>query len=229
VAVDTTSDIDRFDEALDWFLSRVPLTRAEVDRLSEWARERSFWVTGLANARVLQDVRDEIARSLERGDTLQEFKRGMRDKLRREWTLGEGASAARLEVIYRNAAIGSYNRGRHEQMTDPDVLDLRPWWMYDAILDSRTSNICRPLDGTIKRADDPWWDSHTPQLHHQCRSGITTLDPEERQELLDGVARTARPSTAMSPQTTPMPRTRKKASVLSRAAMMKTAARNWKA
>jgi SPP1 gp7 family putative phage head morphogenesis protein len=184
VAVDVTSDIDRFDEALDWFLGRVLLTREEVDRLSAWARERSFWVTGLANARVLQDVRDEIARSLERGDTLQEFKLGMKDKLRREWTLGEDATSARLEVIYRNAAISSYNRGRHEQMNDPDVRDLRPWRLFDGVADSRQSNICRPLDGTIKRWDDPWWDSHTPQLHHQCRSGVTTLDDEERQELL---------------------------------------------
>jgi SPP1 gp7 family putative phage head morphogenesis protein len=184
VAVDTTADVDRFDEALEWFLGRNLLTRDEVDRLSAWSRERAFWITGLSNARVLQDVRDELARSLERGDTLEEFKFGMRDKLRNEWTLSEKASAARLELVYRNASIDAYNRGRHEQMNDPDIRDLRPWRLFDGIADGDQSNICRPLDGTIKRWDDPWWNTHTPMLHHACRSGVTTLDDEERRELL---------------------------------------------
>lgn len=184
MGVDTTADVDRFEEALRWFLDRRLMTRAEVDELTAWSRHRSWWITGITKLRLLQDVRDEIDRSMARGDTLEEFKKGMHGKLLSEWTLGEKATSARLEVIYRNASISAYNRGRYEQMTDPDVLDLRPWWMFDAILDSRTSGICRPLDGTIKRSDDPWWDERTPPLHHQCRSGITTLDDYERRELL---------------------------------------------
>ena len=186
MAVDVTYDVDRFDEALDWFLSRVPMTRAESDALTEWSRTRAFWISGVSNARMIQDVRDSLAAALERGDPFNEWRPLIQAKLRNEWTLSEDASSARLALIYRNASMNAYNKGRHEQMTDPDVLDARPWWMYDAIIDGRTSNICRPLDGTIKRSDDEFWVDHHPPLHHACRSGVTTLDDYERQELLGG-------------------------------------------
>ena len=36
-------------------------------------------------------------------------------------------------------------------------------------------------------ADSGWWDSHTPPLHHRCRSTITPLSPDEARD--EGIAR----------------------------------------
>jgi SPP1 gp7 family putative phage head morphogenesis protein len=127
----------------------------------------------------VQDVFDSLRGALERGEPFREWQKTIGDRLHSAWSLRGKAEATRLQVIYRNATLQAYNRGRHEQMSDPLIKELRPMWMFDAIVDSRTSPICRPLDGVIKPADDPWWDTHTGPLHHQCRSGIRALTQEQ--------------------------------------------------
>ncbi len=49
-------------------------------------------------------------------------------------------------------------------------------------MDNRTSEICDALDGTVRPADDPFWGSHTPPLHFNCRSILTPLSDEEAEE-----------------------------------------------
>jgi hypothetical protein len=72
-------------------------------------------------------------------------------------------------------------------------VELRPFWEFSATMDSRTSEICRPLDGTILKADDPFWKSHNPPLHHACRSTVISLT--RKQAEARGVAAAA-PSSA---------------------------------
>jgi hypothetical protein len=66
-------------------------------------------------------------------------------------------------------------------MTHPAVLKARPFRRYSAILDSRTTAVCSACDNTVRPADDPWWQTHVPPLHHNCRSRIVTLSEAEAQ------------------------------------------------
>lgn len=50
-----------------------------------------------------------------------------------------------------------------------------PLLQFDAIIDSQTSDTCRPLDGVIKPADDPFWDLYYPPNHFNCRSTVRQL------------------------------------------------------
>ncbi len=40
---------------------------------------------------------------------------------------------------------------------------------YDAVMDSNTSDICRPLDGIRLPVDHPFWNTHSPLNHFNCR------------------------------------------------------------
>lgn len=40
---------------------------------------------------------------------------------------------------------------------------------YDAVLDKNTSDICRPLDGIRLPVDHPFWNTHSPLNHFNCR------------------------------------------------------------
>lgn len=184
MAWDVTSDLLRFDEALEWFLSRMVISTEELAALEAQAASSAFWVANVAEARVVQDTFDSLARALERGETFSQWQKVIGDELHNAWSLRGGAEANRMQVIYRNATQGAYNRGRHKQMSEPLIKELRPQWMFDGIGDSRQSAICRECDGTIRPHDDPWWDSHTPQLHHACRSGIRCLTDEQAREKL---------------------------------------------
>lgn len=182
-------DPDRFDEAIRDFKRRVPLTDPEFRDLSAAEKRRSFWVAGVTQARMVQEVKDAIDRAIRDGTTLEDFKAEVGDKLSEAWG---SEYSPRLETVFRTNVLSSYNGGRHQIFSDPVVQEARPYLRFDAVGDARTSEICEQLDGTVLPADDPFWHTHTPPLHHQCRSILTPLTLEEAGD--EGIART-RPDT----------------------------------
>jgi SPP1 gp7 family putative phage head morphogenesis protein len=170
------ADPKRFEEAIDAFRKRVPIRKDEWETLTRQEREYAFTVAEVAQADLVTDVYEAIDKAISAGTTLEEFKRDVGAKLEDAW--GE-PRAARVETIFRTNVLGAYNEGRHAILTAPAVKEARPYWRFDAVEDSRTSDICDELDGTILPADDPFWDSHTPPLHFQCRSVLTPLSEEE--------------------------------------------------
>lgn len=167
-----SADVERFDEALEWFLGRTILTDEQRRAIPASARARSFWIAGVAQLDVVQDVFDELDKAITAGEPFEEFQKRVRDKLTKAWGRD---NPARIETIFRNAAQSSYNAGRWAQMTEPSVAKFRPYFMYDAILDDATTPICKGLNGTILHHEDPFWDTHWPPLHHRCRSSIRNL------------------------------------------------------
>lgn len=75
--------------------------------------------------------------------------------------------------------LGAYAAGRYKQQTDPQVLAGRPFWLYDAVLDSGTTPICRGLNELIRRHDDPIWQRIYPPNHYGCRAGVRSLTTAE--------------------------------------------------
>jgi len=193
VAVGVSADLSRFDEALRWFLSRVILTDDELDDLNARARMQAWWFSGGEQLRLVQDVFDDLARALNLGLPFSDFKKQVSAKLASAWG---GANPHRVETIWINAMQRAYGGGRYRQLTTPTMKRFRPYWMYDAVLDSRTSPMCKERDSKVLAADDPWWDSNYPPLHHRCRSGVRALT--KRQAAQRGITTT--PDFAEGPQ-----------------------------
>lgn len=161
-----TAEVDRFDEAVDWFRSRTVITAEEAAILGARTKAAAFWVGGGLQLEQIQRVFDKASDAIERGDTFEAFRAAVRSEL---------TDNAHVETVFRNAAQRAYNSGRFEQMTVPAVKQLRPFWMFDAVLDTRTTDVCSARSGTLLSADDPWWDSNYPPLHHRCRSTVRSL------------------------------------------------------
>lgn len=174
-----TADPKRFDEAMNWFDERVPVTQEEFDALGKDARSRAFVISGANELAVVQTVFNELQKAVEAGEPIQDFRRRVKAKLRGDWTR---AQSARLDTIFITNTQNAYGRGRFEQLNDKDVKRTRPFWVYDAVLDSRTTLICSSLNGTIRPADDDWWGGHYPPMHHRCRSGIRSIRREVAEE-----------------------------------------------
>jgi len=49
---------------------------------------------------------------------------------------------------------------------------------YVAVLDSKTSPICKHLDGIIRKKTDPFWMTHAPLNHYNCRCTLIGADGE---------------------------------------------------
>ncbi len=170
-----SANVDEFDEAISWFRTRVPYTTAQLDGLEDSARARAFTIAGHLELESVQTIFDEIDHSIAKGTPFEEFQKRVAEKLDGKM----GPDGYHLETVFRNNVQTAYNTGRWYQLMDPELLQLRPMIMLDAVLDSRTSEICTALDGTIKPATDPFWLRCWPPLHHRCRTSPRSLRMKE--------------------------------------------------
>ncbi len=177
---------DAFAEAVAWFRAKLILTDDEFDALEEASYHRAFTIAGVAQLDMVTQVWEAIDRAVAQGETLSDFQDAVGDKLTAAWGKEQ---PWRLETIFRTNVQQAYSDGRWEQMEHPAVKEARPYRKYSAVMDSRTSPICAPLDGTVLPADDPFWSSHNPPLHFNCRSHVVTLSEEEAKS--EGVAQEA--------------------------------------
>lgn len=176
---DAPDDPANISESEAWFRRRTVLSDDAYAKLSKDARRKAFRVAGLAKLDLIQDVFDSLADALRDGTPFEEWKAAIGQHVEDAWAGTVANPGWRLEIIFRTNLQSAYAAGRYEQATDPDVLPLRPYWRFDAVLDSRTSPICQAAHGTIRAADDAWWGGHHPPCHFGCRSAVITLSESQ--------------------------------------------------
>jgi SPP1 gp7 family putative phage head morphogenesis protein len=94
---------------------------------------------------------------------------------------GVAGNAHRLRTAVRTNVFEAINEARYALFTDPSLGDFIEAIEYSAILDSRTTEICRHLDGRIYPATSDQWNSIRPPNHFNCRSllvPVTVIDTE---------------------------------------------------
>jgi hypothetical protein len=171
--------IEKYDEAIDSVKRRVPMPREEWDALGTAERENAFTVSEVTEIRVLQQVLDGVERAVEDGTTLDDFKDSISADLVESWG---GEIPGRLENIFRTNVLESYAQGREAVMSAPAVREARPYCRFDDVSSDRECDECADCGGTVLPADDPWWEGHSPLLHHQCMCHKTPLSLEEAEE-----------------------------------------------
>lgn len=152
-----------FNEAIEFFRGKVSLPTEKFTDLLGAAHSRAFVVAGAMRDDLLTDLRKAVAKAIEKGTSLQEFKKDFRGIAERYGWKHKGKPAWRAGVIYDTNLRQAYNAGREAQIMDPDSLAVRPWVEY---VHSDASAVPRLLhlgwNGTVLPADDPWWDTHSP-------------------------------------------------------------------
>jgi SPP1 gp7 family putative phage head morphogenesis protein len=155
----------------------------------EYLAAKALIIKGLLDNELTEDVRQLLLEHLKGGRTLTETIMDLRElfepwigdptKLAPSGQIGIGfppgekapenvLMAYRLENMIRTPMIEAYNQGR---LAIGDATnDYVVGYQYSAILDERTTDICRENDGLIIRADDPRLRKLTPPVHYQCRS-----------------------------------------------------------
>jgi SPP1 gp7 family putative phage head morphogenesis protein len=77
------------------------------------------------------------------------------------------------ETVFRTNSIAAWNGGRFQQYRE--VADSIQDLQYIAILDRRTSDVCRSYNGITRPATDTIWERITPPNHFNCRSTVTAI------------------------------------------------------
>ncbi len=164
-----------FDEAIEHFGSRIPVTPEQFASLGDQAKTRAFMVGGVARMDLVEGIHQAVLDAIKNGETLADFQ-GRVDGLfaTQGFVTGEGGLGAwRLETIFRTNIQTAYSVGRHEQMVD--MKEDFPYWEYDAVNDGNTRPEHAALDGKVFPADHPFWDTWYPPNGYNCRCGVNPI------------------------------------------------------
>lgn len=161
------------------------------EELWQEAQSQAFTVAKVTKMDVLQEIRNAAVQAVKDGWTETTFKKNLTPILKekgwwgvQEHTDDDGVvskvqlgSPRRLETIYRVNVQTAYMAGRFAEQLEN--VDDRPYWMYVAVLDSRTRPAHRALNGKVFRYDDPFWSSFYPPNGWRCRCRVVALSADE--------------------------------------------------
>ena len=175
-----------FQEQVDFLKQKLNLPTAHWDDILTSAHDRGFIVAGAAKADLLADFHTAINQAVADGKSIGWFKNQFESIVQKHgwegWT-GSDTQAGRdwrARVIYNTNMRASYAAGRYAQLTDPELLQSRPYWKY---IHNDTVAHPRPLhqswNGTVLKYDDPFWSSHYPPNGFGCRCRIAAVRPTE--------------------------------------------------
>ncbi|BBF84516.1 phage virion morphogenesis protein [Aquitalea magnusonii] len=183
---------------LDYFQQKLNLPTEKWTDIMKAQHDRSFVVAGAMTCDLLEDLRQAVGKAIEGGSTLADFRRDFDQIVATHGWDFKGGRNWRTRVIYQTNLQTSYAAGRYQQLTDPDMLKVRPYWRYvhsDSVMRPRPQH--QAWNGLILRADDPWWNVHYPPNGWGCQCTVRAVS---LQELRDKYGKTG-PDTAPVIQT----------------------------
>jgi len=171
-----------FKPAIAFFEQKVNLPTKRSDDLKHGAHVRAFSVAGVSRDDILATFRAEIDRALHGGGDMASFRKVFDDVVDRTgWTFKargrteEERRAWRAGVIFSTNLRTAYMAGRWQQLTDPGLVKIKPYWRYR----HNDVRFPRPMhvawDGTVLRWDDPWWKIHYPPNGWGCQCDVEAL------------------------------------------------------
>lgn len=167
--------------ALQWLLGKVPMGVKTADGIQDsQLRARAFWVAGVEQVGLLQDLQRGMAEGLANGTPWPEFRDAWLPKLE-----GTGVSANRLKLAYDTQVHSAYMGARMAAFQDDDAVDLLT---YVTALDESVRPNHRRMHGVTRPKGDIFWQTHTPPCGYRCRCRLRASEAD-RPGTPDGDAR----------------------------------------
>jgi len=175
-------------EALRYFRGKGLQESFDYRDISPEEHARSFTVAKGMSHDILRDIRAGIDRAIDDGTGLETFRQELTPLLQAkgwwgrqplvdphtdELKLVQLGSPERLRTIFDVNMRVAYQAGRWERIQR--TKSVFPFLRYVATLDDRTRPEHRAWHGTIRRVDDPWWDTHYPPCGWRCRCTVVQL------------------------------------------------------
>ena len=156
------------ERALAFLRQKIDMPTRRWTDLLRREHDHAFVVAGATKDALLSDLHTAIDKAIEDGESLRDFRERFDETVERNGWEFRGSRNWRSRVIYETNMRTAHSGGRYKQMTDPDVLEDRPWWQY------KHSGARQPRlrhlswDGLVIDARDPWWRTHYPPSGWGC-------------------------------------------------------------
>jgi len=137
----------------------------------EWLKSKGIQTKEILNSQLRFKVQNILMESLKKGiplkETIQKIQQAYQPYVGDPAVLVPGAvTPYSIEKLVRTNTTAAYNHGRVSMMQQAG--DYVPAMEFSAILDSRTTEICRKADGKVIPKNDPDMERFIPPLHHNC-------------------------------------------------------------
>lgn len=165
----TVSAIDLpFQEAIDFLRQKTKTPTRSWRDVWDGAHSKMFMVAGANTEALVGDFQEAIAKALEKGTTLDEFRRDFDAIVKTHGWSYKGERGWRTRTIFETNLRTAYAAGRYAQMTKPETLEAFPYWSYrhSGSLHPRLNH--KAWDGQVYSADDPFWKTNYPPNGFGC-------------------------------------------------------------
>ncbi len=179
------------EEAMAYFRAKGFAISWDWWEVWERAHAVAFTVAKVMRQDILEDIREALDAALAEGKPFREFARELTPTLKKKGWWGkltddygetvQLGSPWRLRTIYSVNLQTAYMAGRYA--TQMELTEERPFWMYTAVMDSRTRPGHAALHGMVFRYDDPIWESLYPPNGWNCRCRVRALSLHKLQML----------------------------------------------
>jgi SPP1 gp7 family putative phage head morphogenesis protein len=169
----------KFEEAVSFMKSRIPMTKTEWNNLEPKLRFRAFTVARLTQLDYIEAARGKLVSAMEKGEGYASTWKDIKAIAAEDGALN--FRPGYWENVYRTNTQTAYTAGKLMQFKD----NPPPAWRLLIIDDERTSDICRGLmrDGKqslVLSSDHPFWETFGfPPYHFQCRTGLQAVYKSE--------------------------------------------------
>lgn len=171
-----------FAEQQAFFRRKLALPSEHWDDIQRDAHDVGFIVAGATKADLVADLKGSIQEAIDQGRSIQWFRDQFGDIVQRHgwagWTGSDspGGVAWRTRTIYTTNMKTSYAAGRWAQMTDPDVLKARPYWVYKhrTVENPRLSH--KSWHDLVLPAMHPWFQTHWAPNGFGCNCTIISIN-----------------------------------------------------
>lgn len=160
-----------FDEAIEFWKDKVILPKEKYIKLAEEAKQKAFTVAGIQNLNDLETVYNAIEKAIKKGIPYGEFRKEMLKTFQ-----DNGLNEKRLKLVFRQNIQSAFLAGKWKQALET-AQDF-PYLMYSAVNDTRTTPLCRSLNGKVYHINHPFWQMYFPPNHFGCRSSVRAYSEE---------------------------------------------------
>lgn len=189
-----------FEEQLAFFKKKLNLPTERWDDVMRQAHDRAFMVAGAQSADLLLDLRLSLIKAVEQGTGIEAFRKDFKAIVAKNgwtgWTGEESKqkTAWRTKVIYQTNMATSYAAGRWQQLNDPELQKVMPYWEYkhsDSVIFPRPLH--KSWDGLTLPTKHPFWQEHFPPNGWGCQCRVI---PVTKTKFLKAVANGRGPADA---------------------------------
>ena len=177
----------RPDEAIAYIRARLAgrMSPDDIEALVARIRNKSLTIAQAAMLSLTSDTWTKLEAAERAGIPYDEAKAQHAEALRAAYVGNATRPATKVDSIVKNLSNDALAVGRKLNVAVRGDGDINAYThqRFDAVMDDRVSEICEACNGTILPINDPWWKSHQPPLHHNCRSIVTPLTRAEAEAM----------------------------------------------